>query len=184
VLAEEDDQSITLKIENAVLKRIKKSDLNGPILVAEKSLMPEGLGYNMTPQDFRDLVRYLMAHPFVTHVRVNGTAVAAGVPGRIALPDTKGAPAVVEAEFTATGDLKTKLLVGSSADYEVRLNGKPLGAGRGAGKALRPDAESFDVAIPAGTHTLSIAVKNTGSGDALHARFLDPDRKLLYPDAK
>ena len=44
LLAEEDDQTITLKIENAVLKKIKKADLNGPIIVSEKSLMPEGLG--------------------------------------------------------------------------------------------------------------------------------------------
>ena len=65
VLAEEDDKTITLKLENAVLKKIKKADLNGPVSVSEKSLMPEGLGYNMTAQDFRDLVRYLMAHPFI-----------------------------------------------------------------------------------------------------------------------
>ena len=66
VLAEEDDKTITLKIENAVLKKIKKADLERAGAGAEKSLMPEGLGYNMTPQDFRDLVRYLMAHPFIT----------------------------------------------------------------------------------------------------------------------
>src|SRR4029079_11892505 len=71
VLAEEDDQTITLKIENAVLKKIKKTDLNGPVIVSEKSLMPEGLGYNMTPQDFRDLVRYVMASPFLIDVTIN-----------------------------------------------------------------------------------------------------------------
>ena len=94
LLAEEDDKTITLKLENAVLKTIKKEDLAEPVRVAEKSLMPEGLGYNMTPQDFRDLVRYVMANPFVTDVTVNGTALAVGVPGRLVLPDTKGAPAV------------------------------------------------------------------------------------------
>ena len=78
MLAEEDDQTITLKIENAVLKKIKKADLDGPVQVLEKSLMPEGLGYNMTPQDFRDLVRYLMAHPFLTDVTVDGKPVPAG----------------------------------------------------------------------------------------------------------
>jgi putative heme-binding domain-containing protein len=181
VLAEEDEQSITLKIENAVLKRIKKADLNGPVIVAEKSLMPEGLGYNMTPQDFRDLVRYLMAHPFITHVTVNGTKLAAGVTGRINLPDTKAAPAVLEAEVTATDAVKTKLLIGSSADYEVRLNGKAVGAGRGTGKDLRPDQDSHDVTLPAGKHTLSVVVKG-GANNALAVRFLDPDRKLRYPD--
>jgi hypothetical protein len=123
-----------------------------------------------------------MAHPFIADVRVNGARVAAGVPGRIHLPDTKGAPAVIEAEVTATSNLKTRLLIGSSADYEARLDGKPLGAGRGAGKDLRPDADGFDVTIPAGKHTLSIAVKNTSAGNALYVRFLDPDRKLRYLD--
>jgi hypothetical protein len=124
-----------------------------------------------------------MAHPFITHVSVNGTKLAAGAPGRIDLPDTKGAPAVVEAEVTATADVKTKLLVGSSADYEVRLDGKAVGAGRGTGKDPRPDGDSFDVALPAGKHTLTVVVKG-GAGNTLYARFLDPDRKLRYPDGE
>ena len=115
MLAEEDDKSITLKIENGVLKKIKKADLDGPVQVSEKSLMPEGLGYNMTPQDFRDLVRYVMANPFLTDVTVNGEKQSVGVPGRILLPDTKGAPAVVEAEVTVAGrpeDEAARRLVG------------------------------------------------------------------------
>ncbi len=52
LLAEEDDTSITLKLENGVLKKIKKADLEEPVRVAEKSLMPEGLGYNMTAAGF------------------------------------------------------------------------------------------------------------------------------------
>ncbi|QJW96909.1 PVC-type heme-binding CxxCH protein [Frigoriglobus tundricola] len=181
VLAEEDDKTITLKLENAVLKKIQKADLAEPVRVAEKSLMPEGLGYNMTPQDFRDLVRYVMANPFLTDVTVNGSRLSVGVPGRLALPDTKGAPAVVEAEVTAPAELKTKLLVGSTGDYEVRLDGKVIGAGRGAGKDLRPDRDGFDVTVPAGKHTLAIVVKGAGA-HAVYARVLDPDRKLTYPD--
>lgn len=77
LLAEEDDKTITLKLENAVLKKIKKEDLAEPVRISEKSLMPEGLGYNMTAQDFRDLVRYLMANPFVTDASVNGTELRA-----------------------------------------------------------------------------------------------------------
>ena len=49
-------------------------------------MMPEGLTAGMTPQDFRDLVRYVMANPFLTDVTVNGKPVSAGVPGRITLP--------------------------------------------------------------------------------------------------
>ena len=93
------------------------------------------------------------------------------------LPDTKGAPAVVEAEVTATDAVKTKLLVGSSADYEVRLNGKAVGTGKGTGKDLRPDQRRFDVTLPAGKHTLTVVVKG-GASNALAVRFLDPDRKL------
>ncbi len=182
ILAEEDDTSITLKIENGVLKKIKKADLAEPVRVAEKSLMPEGLGYNMTAQDFRDLVRYVMANPFITHVVIDGEVHEVGVPGRIALPNTKGAPAVVETTVKATARIKTKLLVGSSADYEVRLNGKTLGVGRGTGKNLRPDQDAFDVTLPAGTNRLIIVAKPSGAGHALFARFLDPDRKLRYPD--
>jgi putative membrane-bound dehydrogenase-like protein len=182
VLAEEDDKTITLKLENAVLKTIKKADLNGPVQISEKSLMPEGLGYNMTAQDFRDLVRYLMAHPFIATVTVNGQRQSVGVPGRVLLPETKGEPSVVEAEVTATADVKTRLLVGASADFEVRLDGKPLGTGKGTGKPLQPDQAGFDVAMPTGQHTLTILVKG-GASSALYARFLDPDRKLRYPDA-
>ena len=83
--------------------------------------------------------------------------------------------------MTATEGVKTKLLVGSSADYEVRLDGKVIGLGKGTGKQLRPDQDAFDVTLPAGKHTLTIAVKG-GAGNALHARFLDPDRKLRHPD--
>ena len=181
VLAEEDDKSITLKQENGVLKKIAKADLEGAVQVVEKSLMPEGLGYNMSAQDFSDLVRYLMANPFLTDVTVNGKQLAVGVPGRIALPDTKGAPAVIEAEFTSPTDMKTALLVGSSADFEVRLDGNVIGTGKGAGKDARPDAAAFEVALPKGRHKLTVTIKSGGPG-AVYARFADPDRKLRYPD--
>lgn len=182
LLAEEDDQSITLKLENAVLKKIKKEDLAQPVRVAEKSLMPEGLGYNMTPQDFRDLVRYLMANPFITDATVNGTKLSVGAPGRLILPDTKGAPAVVEAEVNVPAEMKTKVLIGSTSDYEVRLDGKVIGTGKGAGKDVRSDRDGFDVTLPAGKHTLAVVVKG-GGPNAVYARLLDPDRKLKYPDA-
>ena len=182
VLAEEDDTFITLKLENAVLKKIKKADLAEPVRVAEKSLMPEGLGYNMTAQDFRDLVRYLMANAFITDAKVNGKEQRTGAPGRFVLPDAKGAPTIVEADVTSPG-MKAKLLIGSTGDYEVRLNGAVIGTGKGAGKDVRPDRDGLDVALPAGKQTLTIVVKGAGPR-ALYARFIDPDRKLTYPDVK
>ena len=183
VLAEEDDKTITLKQENGTLRKIAKADLESPVQVSEKSLMPEGLGYNMTAQDFRDLVRYLMANPFLTDVSVNGAKVSVGAPGRIALPDAKGGPVVIEAEFTSPSDFKTGLLVGSNADFEVRLDGKVIATGKGTGKDVRPDAAAFEMALPKGTHTLTVAVKGGGAaGNVVYARLADPDRKLRYPE--
>jgi hypothetical protein len=46
---------------------------------------------------------------------------------------------------------------------------------------VRPDRDGFDVTLPAGTHTLAVVVKGTGA-NAVYARFLDPDRKLRYPE--
>ena len=100
----------------------------------------------------------------------------------LAFTPTKGAPAVIEAEFTAPDEMKTKLLVGSTGDYEVRLDGKSLGTGKGSGKDVRPDAAGFDVTLPPGKHTLTVVVKGAGGG-VVYARFHDPDRKLRYPDA-
>lgn len=179
LLAEEDDTTLTLKLEGAAFKTIRKSNI-AEVRVAEKSLMPEGLGYNMTPQDFRDLVRYLMAHPFITHATVNGRPVAVGVPGRFRLPDGKGEPIVVEAEVTSPG-LQTRLLIGSSADYEVRLNGMTVAAGKGAGRDVRPDRDAIDVRLPAGSQRLTLVLKGQGE-QTLYVRFLDPDRKLRYPE--
>ncbi|QDU22801.1 PVC-type heme-binding CxxCH protein [Urbifossiella limnaea] len=181
VLHAEDEKSVTLKLEQGVLKTIAKADLDGPLQTVERSLMPEGLGYNMTPQDFRDLVRYLMANPFLTSATVNGTAARVGVDGRIPLPDTKGAPAVVEARVTAPENLKLTLLVGASSDFEVRIDGKAAGVGKGSGERVRPDEVAIEVTLAPGEHTVTIAAR--AGGGAVYARFADPDRKLRYPDA-
>src|SRR5262249_22612496 len=63
LLAGEDEQTVTLKVENAVQKVIPKREIESHT-VQEKSMMPEGLTAGMTPQDFRDLIRYVMANPF------------------------------------------------------------------------------------------------------------------------
>ena len=167
-----------MKQENGVIKKIAKADLEGPLQTVEKSLMPEGLGYNLSPQDFRDLVRYAMANPFLTNVAVNGKKQTVGVPGRIVVPEVKEG-STIEAAFDSPGEMKTKLLIGSSADFEVRIDGKRLGAGKGTGKDVQPDRAAFDVALTKGKHTVSILAKGSGS---LYARFADPDRKLRYPE--
>jgi putative membrane-bound dehydrogenase-like protein len=175
VLAEEDDKTISLKQENGVVKKIAKADLEGPLQTVEKSLMPEGLGYNMTPQDFRDLVRYAMANPFLTDVKLNGEAKSFGVPGRIVVPEKT----VIDAEFTSPDPMKTTLLIGSTADCEVKLDGKVIGTVKGTGKQVQPDQQSLAVTFEKGTHTLTITPKAAG---VVYARLADPDRKLRYPD--
>src|SRR5207249_10860265 len=71
LLHAEDEQAVTLKAENDQLKVIPRKDIE-KITVQEKSVMPEGLNATMTVQDFRDLIRYVMAHPFLTEVGVVG----------------------------------------------------------------------------------------------------------------
>ena len=177
ILAAEDDKSITIKVENAVLKRIAKDDLDGPVQVVEKSLMPEGLAAGVSAQDFRDLIRYVMANPFITDATVNGEKVSVGPPGRFSVP--AGKPGVIEAELVASDELKTRFLIGSTSDFTVKLDGKEIAAGKGASKNVAPDQSGFDVVLAKGAHKLTIEVKD---GGAVFARFLDPDRKLRYPD--
>src|SRR5262249_12862595 len=125
LLAGEDERSITLKGENDVTKVLQKKDVE-EVAVQPKSVMPEGLANNMTVQDFRDLVRYVMANPFLTDVAVAGPFAKSdepsisresplqssgvtwshptvGVTGRIALPPSGKAAAVayVTAEVMA-----------------------------------------------------------------------------------
>ncbi len=183
LLAEEDETSITLKLEGGAFKTIRKANI-AEVRIAEKSLMPEGLTNNMSVQDFRDLVRYLMAHPFVVEAKVNGQAVTTGVSGRFALPAgaSPTATTVWEAELDAPAQLATRLLIGSSADYEVELNGRKLGSHRGVGGQVRPDIDAFEVQLPPGRQHLRITLKTGNAPGVLYVRFLDPDRQLRHPD--
>ena len=178
LLAAEDAQSITLKVENGVLKTIAKKDIESHV-IQEKSLMPEGLDKNLTPQSFRDLIRYVMANPFITQVKLNGKDLAVGVPGRIPLKTDKNDEAKIEAEVTAPAALKTRLMLGSSAALVVKLNGKQVYSGRPG--ANQPDRAAAEVNLIPGVNRLEIEAKWKGSA-AVYARFLDPERKLRYPD--
>lgn len=171
LLHAEDDQSITLKAENAVLKKISKNELDGPVKVAEKSMMPEGLTSGMTEQDFRDLVRYVMASPYLTDVTVNGTKVQAPVTGRIPLPEAKDTNEVeVVAEVTAADVVKTQLLLGGEfvSRFEVTLDGK----------AMPVEGNAVPVTLAKGKHTLVVRVHYKGTKAAAAVRLLDPERKL------
>ncbi len=137
--------------------------------------MPEGLAAGMTQQDFRDLLRYVMAHPFINRVTLNGKALTVGTPGRIPLPEGES---TLVAEVTAPAAVKTKLQLGGSAEFKVTLNGKVVHEGKPGED--RPDVASADVELTAGVNRLEIRAKSKNA--ALYARLLDPDRKLKYPE--
>jgi hypothetical protein len=151
------------------------------VQVLEKSMMPEGLTAGMSPQDFRDLVRYAMAHPFPPVVTLNDKPVSVPVTGRVSLPKEPG-DHVIAFHVVAADAVKTQLLVGAPGTFEVRLDGKTVGHGVAEDRRAVPDQSSFPVELSSGPHTVEIVVHHKGSGDAVYARFLDPDRKLTYPE--
>ncbi|MFO0935311.1 MAG: PVC-type heme-binding CxxCH protein [Gemmataceae bacterium] len=180
VLAEEDDRSITLKVENGVLKKLLKKDLDGPVKVQEKSMMPEGLTAGMSPADFRDLVRYTMMNPFITHVTLNGKKAGGGVSGKIPLPGQAG-EVTLTFTVTAPAAMDAKLMIGCADDVTVLNGDKVLGGTKGTGnKRAAPDQETVAFALPKGSTTLTVKVKHKAAGEAIYLRFADPDRKLRY----
>jgi putative membrane-bound dehydrogenase-like protein len=180
----EDDKSLMLKIENGVVRRIAKADLDGKVKVLEKSMMPEGLASNRTVQDFRDLVRYLMLHPYVIEWTLDGTPIQGAVGGQTFLrpPQKTDQPINLEAKVTATADLTTHLLIDCRNAYEVKLDGQAIGVGKRDKR--NPEPESFSVKLPKGEHTLTLVIRHTGVTQSVAARFLDPDRKLRYADGR
>jgi putative membrane-bound dehydrogenase-like protein len=188
LLAAEDAASVTLKGENDALKVIPRKDIDD-IEVSKKSVMPEGLAGGMKPGEFRDLVRYLMANPFLTEVTVSGaqrTRPAVGVHGRIPLPPAAGggeAVATVEAEVTAPAAMKTRLLLGAGVPVRAWVNGQLVYDGKpGDGKG--PDQAGADVELKEGTNAVVIKATYRGDKEGLYARLLDPNRKLRYPEPK
>ncbi len=209
LLAAEDGQSITLKTENAALKVIPKKDIE-EMTEQAKSLMPEGLDKNLTVQNFRDVVRYVMADPFVTEVAVAGpwpassapaidpragapaerhwTRPVVGVPGRIPLPSGKGGTeqvAYVAAELTAPVDMDARLLLGAGCRVAVWLNGVACYDGVPARGPTAPDQVSAPVRLKAGANRMLIrATYPAGTAQGLYVRFHDPLRKLRYPEPR
>lgn len=185
LLHAEDEQSITLKVENDQLKTIRRKDIEGKVEVLNKSMMPEGLANNMSVQDFRDLVRYVMAHPFLTEFKVLDQTVRVGPAGRVPLGDLQPGvsasnPFLVHVE--ASQPLKTRLLLGTNHPVTVYLNDDKIGVVKGApGAPLQPDMVGINVDLKKGTNKLILAVEHQGRGQAFYARLLDPNRALRYP---
>jgi putative heme-binding domain-containing protein len=207
LLAAEDESSITLKTENAAQKVIQRKDID-ELTVGEKSVMPEGLAGTISVQDFRDLIRYVMANPFLIDVALAGPFPAdrdlkmdpanplsggdvkwsntvVGVPGRIALPggkDNGAAVAYVTAEVTAPAATRTRLVLGSGGIVRAWLNGKEVYQGKPGNGAANPDQAGVAVDLHEGTNRLLFRIAYQGDKEALYARLLDPQRKLKYPE--
>ncbi len=191
LLASEDKEVVTLKAENDALRVLARKDID-TIEVVEKSMMPEGLDKNMTVQDFRDLVRYVMASPFLTDVELAPGAtdqrfapLSVGVPGRIVLPPSKErqARALIRGRFTVPDGFTSRLLLGGGLPVRVSVNGERVFEGA-AGNGAAPDGVGVTVKLRPGENVVLIEAAYTGDQAAVFARILDPDRKVRYPEAK
>jgi putative heme-binding domain-containing protein len=207
--AGEDDQTVTLKRENAALEIVQKKDIDEQKTEA-KSLMPEGLDKNITPPEFRDLIRYLMANPYITEVVVSdpfrgdkafdqtlppeqsdplkaeGTKwkrQEAGPAGRLVLHTDQPAVQYVYAEVIAPAAMKTRLLVGANGPVKAWLNGKPVLTGATGPKDEAPDRHSAEVSLEPGVNRLLFKIATASPATVLYARLHDPDRKLKYQAA-
>jgi len=202
----EDDQTITLKTENDVLKVIPRKEIEGKILVQEKSVMPEGLANNMTVQDFRDLIRYTMAHPFLTEVAVAGPFAGeekvhidnplsskalmwnrptVGAAGRIALPAAKkDAFAYIAVDVKSPEASRTRLQLGAAHTVTVWLNGKQVYNGKPGNDPATPDQAGIEVELRAGDNRLLFEIAYRGDNEGVYARLLDAERRLTYSGDK
>jgi putative membrane-bound dehydrogenase-like protein len=187
VLVGEDAQTLSLKMENNVVKVFNKKEIE-KVLVQEKSLMPEGLGNNMTVQDFRDLVRFLMANPFISEGIMNhGDVVkplSIGADGRIPLPFSEMHKSVqISTNISVKSSTKMMLHLGSTSNLVIRLNGKSFPVG-GSGKPAAPDQSKVELELKEGINELTIEVAVQKKDESLYARFADPDRKVTYLGVK
>jgi putative membrane-bound dehydrogenase-like protein len=202
LLHAEDDQTITLKTENDVLKVIPRKEIEGKILVQEKSVMPEGLANNMTVQDFRDLIRYTMAHPFLTEVAVAGPFAGeekvhidnplssktrmwnrptVGAAGRIALPAAKkDAVAYIAVDVKSPEACRTRLQLGAAHTVTVWLNGKQIYKDKPGNAPATPDQAGIDVELRFGVNRLLFQIAYRGDNESVYARLLDAERRLIY----
>ncbi|MGL6074020.1 MAG: PVC-type heme-binding CxxCH protein [Fimbriiglobus sp.] len=177
VLAEEDDNFLTLKVENGVLKKLAKKEIDSQKTV-EKSMMPEGLTASMTKQDFRDLVRYVMQSPYFPEVKLSGKTVPTPTGG--ILKWTTTGDVTLEASFEITDTTATTLLVGLRGEYCILLDGKEIAVGVSDKFAI--DGISLPVTLPKGQHEFKIEIKKPGQEASL--RILDPERRLRFVEGK
>ncbi len=83
--------------------------------------------------------------------------------------------------FTVASDIATQVMLGGLGDFDVQLDGKPLGTGNG--RKPDPDQIALPVKLAAGSHMLTIKVK-VKQPTGIYVRLLDPDRKIEYGESK
>ncbi|VTR99833.1 PVC-type heme-binding CxxCH protein [Tuwongella immobilis] len=181
LLVEDNDQQIVIKVENAVLKIIPKKDVES-VQIVEKSVMPEGLASGMSAQDFRDLLRYTMVHPFIPTLEIattgSPTRVHATTTGRFTLP-ASNQPRTVTATVIAPSAMTTRLLVGNSIPITITT---PKPQAIPAGTANQPDQQSLEITLKPGENTITLTIPPSREPAPLFLRLLDPDRKLRYTE--
>jgi putative heme-binding domain-containing protein len=182
LLHEEDGQKIALKGENDAVRVIAKSEVES-VDVIERSMMPEGLGYAMTTQDFRDLVRYLMINPPINDWQLTGPLPenanlkalepdanwkrqSLGASGRLPLPNVDK-PSVVHlvTSIQSTSELTTRIEFGGVPPTHAWLNGREVPA-TGA------------IEVHHGANKLMVEIRYTGDKKTFTARILDPERRI------
>jgi putative heme-binding domain-containing protein len=209
LFAGEDPSSVTLKGENGVLKVFDKKDID-TVTEHAKSLMPEGLDKNMTVQDFRDVVRYVMANPFITRFAVAGPLpadkaplpadcspiaspelgwhkVTIGPAGRIVLPDSGAAGekiALLAAKVFAPEETTSRLVIGGVHPIQVWINKCKVYASQPSKGVAEPDQAGVDVRLLKGENSVVFQVNYQGKHEVLFARFLDPHRQLRYEEGE
>jgi len=87
-------------------------------------------------------VRYLMANPFLTHVTVNGKAVAVGPQDICRWPTTSRRGGRGGSKLTASAAMKTRLLIGSADAITVQIDGKKNRRRGRSVQTVTPDQES------------------------------------------
>ncbi|MGF1579164.1 MAG: PVC-type heme-binding CxxCH protein [Gemmataceae bacterium] len=206
LLVNEDDQSLTLKAENDAVKVLLKKDVARRKIV-EKSVMPEGLAYNMSVQNFRDLVRYTMAHPFPPsmtlvgpvqlgriqardlvsrkgNVKALSRTVPIPVTGKLQLPELKRRRAesvLVVVEVVAPKAMKTTLLLGTNSSTKVWFDDRVIRNYVGSSGKARADQFQIPVELKKGNNRFVFECWSRGDDKVLYGRFRDPDRILQYP---
>ncbi len=210
LLAEDSPQRIVLKGENDKLTTIARADID-EMKVSDKTLMPEGIPNNLTDQDFRNLIAYLMEDPFLTRGLVAGPfKMAMDFAGPIeTAPDPLYAPGIewkpfevgpmgkIDLEklgvlapptdstayffFEVHSPRDMKTFVEAAADEDFKV----WLNGKEVHRRLRSmQGQRFNVELKQGKNTLLVKVHNIYGPSWLWARVGDPERNLLNPSIK